>query len=185
MKKNAIPASRQGFAPLILVLLIAILGIVGYLGYKVITHQLSNIVVVPTSSPTIAVTPTPTKIVKDPSLEKFLKDEFGGCIEYLGENTCTSQDTKTIPPGYSNSGQLEVAIIQAISGNFALVGVGSGDHVLEKQNGSWKVVYVNGGGIPDCSEISMIPIGIFGDTLDACFDGNQTILRSTGKPLAQ
>lgn len=34
MKKNAIPAGRQGFAPLIIILTIAILGAVGYFAYK-------------------------------------------------------------------------------------------------------------------------------------------------------
>lgn len=38
MKKNAMPAGRQGFAPILIILVIAILGVVGYFGYKNSQH---------------------------------------------------------------------------------------------------------------------------------------------------
>ena len=67
MKKNAMPAGRQGFAPLIIILLIAILGVVGYLLFK--NTRLSSTAVsqgivqsTPTSKPLFV--PTNAKITK-------------------------------------------------------------------------------------------------------------------------
>lgn len=175
---------QKGFAPILIILVIAILGVVGYFAYKNYNTNPPVLFASPFPS-TVLVTPSPSPIPRDVSLENFLKNKYSACLEYFGENTCTPQNTKTVPPGYMNSDQLDVVVIQAISGNFALVGVGVGPHVLQKQDGSWKVVYVGGGGIPDCSEINMIPPGTFGDTLDACYDDGrkETILKSTGKPL--
>ena len=169
MKKN-------GFVPLLIILAIAILGVVGYFSYKgfPLKKQLTNN---PLSSPSVVSSPMPTPFLenlKDISLEKYLKNTLSACVEYFGENKC--DETKNY------------AVIQIINKNYAYGGFDNDQVGFQfaaiKINGVWTKYYTGGGGIPDCREISNLPPGVFGeDILNACFDGKQTIIKTTGKSI--
>lgn len=162
MKKN-------GFTPLIIILVIAILGVVGCLVYRNYSTQKIASLTTPASTQT----PFPENL-RDVSLENYLKNKLYACVEYSGENKCDKTQN--------------YAIIQIINKNYAYGGFGNDQtgfqFVAVKINGNWTEYYTGGGGMPNCSEITNLPPGIFGeDILNACFDGNQTIVRTTGKPL--
>ena len=122
--------TSQGSAMFLIILVVVILGVV-----------IISFVKIPNFPSFLKPAPTSEPIKRDQSLEDYLKNKFGLCVEYLGENTCTPQNTKTAPPGNINSGEPLVISIQVVSGDFALINLTSGPAVVQKQNGSWSIIY--------------------------------------------
>jgi len=76
MKKNATPAGRQGFTPILIVLIIAILGVAGYFSYKIYKSPIQ-----PATQPTTSLVPSATPDITA-NWKTYTNNQYGFELKY-------------------------------------------------------------------------------------------------------